>query len=334
MMTKIGSYDFDILSDMFITGADQTKAELRVPEIRGVLRWWFRVLGGFKSDDRDVKIQEAELFGSVHGEKGARSALVVRIEALKLTPLIKEKNDYFLFPLNKNPKGYFTPAHNAFTLHIWWNGSLAPKGSLEALITVFGHLGSLGMRTRRCYGALAFSNDKSPMSLKEALSHFKTPDTIEIKEYIDSFVDVDKCIQKAMGWLKGWRSVGPSNSRNTGPGMEYGQDTRSFAWRDHEIGRNECDKPAVRPALGMPILQKYGKEFSPARKDQERFASPIILRPIRSEKGFKLLVLFVEKYKWNESDLIEIKSSRKEHPVSLELYNAMKADKSLSEFIP
>lgn len=326
-MTKIGSYEFDILSDMFITGANRENAELRVPEIRGVLRWWFRVLGGFKSDSRDVKTQEAELFGSVHGEKGARSALVVRIEAFKLMPLIKEKNDYFLFPLNKNPKGYFAPTQKAFRLHMWWSGDLIPKENLEALITIFGHLGSLGMRTRRCYGAIAFSDAKTSMSLKEALTHFKTPNAIEVKEYNKSFSTVDGCILEAMAWLKGWRSVGPSNNRNKGLGKD-------FAWRDHEIGRNACDKPAVRPALGMPILQKYGKEFSPARKDQERFASPIILRPIRSEKGFKLLVLFVEKYKWNESDLIEIKSSGKKHPVSLELYNAMKADKCLTEFIP
>lgn len=327
MMTKIGSYDFDILSDMFITGADQTKAELRVPELRGVLRWWFRVLGGFKSDGRDVKIQETELFGSVHGAKGARSELVLRVEEKKLVSSSKTANDYFLFPLKNEAKGYFKPAQKAFSLHVWWNDNLTSKENLEALITVFGHLGSLGMRTRRCYGALAFSEDKAPMSLAEALGYFKTPDAIEIKSYIDSFVDVDKCIQKAKGWLQGWRSVGPSNYRNKGPGKD-------FAWRDHEIGRGEDSRPAVRPALGMPILQKYGKEFSPARKDQERFASPIILRPIRSEKGFKLLVLFVEKYKWNESDLIEIKSSGKKHPVSLELYNAMKANEYLTEFIP
>ena len=149
-MTKIGSYDFDILSDMFITGANRENAELRVPEIRGVLRWWFRVLGGFKSDSRDVKTQEAELFGSVHGEKGARSELVLRVEEKKLVSSSKTANDYFLFPLKNEAKGYFKPAQNAFSLHVWWNDNLTSKENLEALITVFGHLGSLGMRTISC----------------------------------------------------------------------------------------------------------------------------------------------------------------------------------------
>lgn len=333
-MTKIGSYEFDILSDMFITGANRENAELRVPEIRGVLRWWFRVLGGFKSDGRDVKTQEAELFGSVHGEKKdekcVRSSLVIRIEEGKLTPQLKEKNDYFLFPLNKNPKGCFPPTQKAFSLHVWWNGNLTSKENLEALITVFGHLGSLGMRTRRCYGALAFSDEKVPMSLAEALGHFKTPDAIEIKEYIDSFVDVDKCIQKAMGWLKGWRSFGPSNNRNKGPG-------EAFARRDHDIGLGNDCRPAVRPALGMPIDQKYSSINKKNKWDTvnpiDRFASPLILRPFKRCGGkIQLLTIFVECYKWRQGEKVKING--KECSVSLELYNAMKADKCLSKFIP
>ena len=183
------------------------------------------------------------------------------------------------------------------------------------------------MRTRRCYGAIAFSDNNAPMSLKDALAYFNTPNTIEIKAYNESFRTVDSCIQKAIAWLKGWRSVGPANNRNQGPGRE-------FAWRDHEIGRGVCDMPAVRPALGMPILQKYGKELYPAKEGQERFASPVMLRPTRDGSQFKLLVLFVEKYKWDVQDPIKIKATGKKHEVSLELYNAMKADKCLTEFIP
>lgn len=340
-MIKIGSYDFDILSDMFITGADQTKAELRVPEIRGVLRWWFRVFGGFKSDSRTVKEQERMIFGSVHSdggrdEKCIRSSLILRVEEKKLQADKKEANDYFLFPLHKNARGYFRPTQKAFTLNVLWDGVACPEKDLEALITVFGNLGSLGMRTRRCYGAIAFSDNNELMLLKEALRYFNAPDAIEIKMYNESFRTVDSCIQEAMAWLKGWRSVGPANKRNKRRGMEHGEDVRSFAWRDHEIGRGTCDMPAVRPALGMPLLQKYGKELSPAKEGQERFASPVMLRPTRDGNQFKLLVLFVEKYKWDVQDPIKIKTLGKEHNVehnvSLELYNAMKNDSTLIDF--
>ena len=333
-MIKIGSYDFDILSDMFITGADQTKAELRVPEIRGVLRWWFRVLGGFKSDSRTVKEQERMIFGSVHSdggrdEKCIRSSLILRVEERKLHADKKEANDYFLFPLHKNARGYFRPTQKAFTLNVLWDGVACPQKNLEALITVFGNLGSLGMRTRRCYGAIAFSDNKAPMSFQEAFSYFKTPDAIEIKAHTETFADVDKCIQEAKRWLQGWRAVGPSNNRNKGPGKD-------FAWRDHEIGRGEDNRPAVRPALGMPIVQKYS---SGDRKQNtwnmvqpaERFASPVILRPfMRGDGRLQLLAIFVECYKWQQGEKVKINS--KEYPVSLELYDAMKNDSTLIDF--
>lgn len=328
-MMLVGLYDFDILSDMFITGADQKTAELRISEIRGVLRWWFRVLGGFKSEARSVKEQERMIFGSVHGEKCMRSQLLIRVEEKKLNANVKEANDYFLFPLNKNGRGYFAPAQKAFKLHVLWNGDKSQEENLKALITIFGNLGSLGMRTRRCYGAIAFSDNNAPMSLKEALEHFNTPNAIEIKAYNEPFRDVNLCIQKAMAWLKGWRSVGPSNFRNQGPGKD-------FAWRDHDIGLDRNDhRPAVRPALGMPIIQKYSSVKKSNNwnmvKPAERFSSPVILRPFKSIDGkIQLLTIFVECYKWAVGEMVEI--NKRSHDVSLELYNAMKQDSELINF--
>ena len=41
---------FKLITPAFCGGAiPETQAESRAPSIRGQLRWWFRVLGGFKS---------------------------------------------------------------------------------------------------------------------------------------------------------------------------------------------------------------------------------------------------------------------------------------------
>lgn len=61
-----------LITPCFCAGADQNKAELRAPSIRGQLRWWFRVLGGTPE-------QEKELFGGVHEGTNA-SKIVVRVK--------------------------------------------------------------------------------------------------------------------------------------------------------------------------------------------------------------------------------------------------------------
>ena len=73
------TYHVEILTPCFCAGAEQAKAEIRVPSIRGQLRWWFRALGGSAAEEKAV-------FGGVHPVPGearkdsARaSAVAVRI---------------------------------------------------------------------------------------------------------------------------------------------------------------------------------------------------------------------------------------------------------------
>ncbi len=55
----IKTYNIELLTPCFCAGADQTKAEIRAPSIRGQLRWWFRALGGTPQGEKEV-------FGGVH----------------------------------------------------------------------------------------------------------------------------------------------------------------------------------------------------------------------------------------------------------------------------
>lgn len=66
------SMQLELITPCFCAGADQGKAEIRVPSLRGELRWWFRVLGG-------DAVLEQEIFGGVHGERAKSSNLVIRI---------------------------------------------------------------------------------------------------------------------------------------------------------------------------------------------------------------------------------------------------------------
>lgn len=321
-MKTLGTFEFEILTDMFSGGATpHESAELRVPAIRGVLRWWFRALGGFKSSALPLHEQEKALFGGVHGDKAVRSALMVRV----LTPLESQKrtdaNDYFLWPTRNNAHAHI-PHASTFTLAFYLNDSQnkVSETDILALITVFGELGSMGFRSRRCYGAIAFK-EKAPMSLKEAFTHFKHPENIQIYKHKSVAQTTTALIQTARNWLQGWRSFGPSNHRNTsGTGFEY-------AKSDHNVlyGSKKDPTKLFRPALGMPMNTKYGNVNG-------RFASPVILRPAKvAEQQYELRILFVEIYAWDAEKGVEIaKNKIRTAKLSLDLYDAMKCDKNLT----
>src|SRR5690606_30327286 len=69
------SYTLEFIMPCFCAGADQAKAEIRAPSIRGQLRWWFRALAGTRDEENQV-------FGGVHGGTTA-SAVIIRARILK-----------------------------------------------------------------------------------------------------------------------------------------------------------------------------------------------------------------------------------------------------------
>lgn len=98
-------YQCEFITPCFGAGALQTEAELRAPEVRGQLRWWFRALGGTLD-------QESLIFGSVNGNASA-SALQVR------TQIVKQGTPW-------KPRPVITEASNAY---IWYYASASNNGS-------------------------------------------------------------------------------------------------------------------------------------------------------------------------------------------------------------
>lgn len=342
-------FSLDMISLGICGGASPEKqAEIRAPSIRGQLRWWFRTLGGFKSlAPAAVCDQESQIFGSVAGEEGTASRLQVRVRAGKgssiLSTSAKKADDlgagmntekgYVLFPLRQQARAVFEGPLPSFELHLNWRGPSTLADDIKALATVFGHLGSLGFRSRRAMGALAFApGQKPPMELKDALAKFANPNAIVIRQLRADVADANAVIRELAGWLKGWRAYGRAPHLSTGPGCKYAEN-------DHNLGFNQNAKgQAYRPALGLPIIQKYSStrqtsnwEQGSGRGDDAkgRFASPVILRPHRDTGGkWHALVIFVESHKWPAGKKVYLNG--REQDVSLDLYEAMKNDNALS----
>lgn len=357
--------NLDVISPALCGGAvPREKAEIRAASLRGQLRWWFRLLGGFKSlqhQGMDVRQQEDMIFGVVRGADCSAGKLQVRTRLLNdARSAIKsfDRNDrafpfgsgYFLFPMQNtrsadNSRAIFLQSLPKFELFLNWRGDAVLVDDIAALGYLYGYLGSLGMRSRRAMGALAFSKvQDTPIPAYDVVtSHFVTPNNITVKEI--PLQKSDNAISVLATWLRSWRAyLNEQLHRNEGaPGFMCAEE-------DHNIGYapNQENKQTYRPALGLPIIQRLRQmndtchwEFSNQR-GAARFASPVILRPSFNLDGTKkALVIFVDAYTYPEGGRVYLHyknagphADPKEHKVCNKLYQAMKNDGRLQPFLP
>jgi CRISPR type III-B/RAMP module RAMP protein Cmr1 len=352
---KTEAFHFELITPCFCGGAaPDTQAEIRAPSIRGQLRWWFRTLGGFKSlSPTPVREQEAMVFGSINGCEGRASQLVVRVRGISGSRLISTQakdaegmngrvgtdRGYLLFPLRNRPRGVFDESSlPKFDLNLVWRGDPLLWKSIRALVTIFGNLGALGFRSRRAMGALSMSN--APMLLQEAFSYFSDSSLLQVRGIAAK--DGTDAIRVLASWLKGWRAhgrTGNNTAEQSRPGFK-------FAKNDHDSGLPRSALKSYRPAIGLPIIQRYSSgntnnwDFGAGNHHQPkgRFASPVLLRPHRDAQGnWRGLVIFVEPHKWPNDPATgqprKVFLNGQPRSVSLDLYEAMKNDLCLKPFL-
>jgi CRISPR-associated protein Cmr1 len=87
-MTKLKA-NFKIVTPLFIGGANPQSAELRVPSIKGALRFWWRALALKRLGSiQGVRAEEARIFGSTKGQ----SSLMLRLSLPKKINRLKKKS--------------------------------------------------------------------------------------------------------------------------------------------------------------------------------------------------------------------------------------------------
>ena len=58
-------FEFELLTPAILAGADQQSAEMRIPSIRGALRWWTRLIAGKEEEKRISKTLDVKKTGTV-----------------------------------------------------------------------------------------------------------------------------------------------------------------------------------------------------------------------------------------------------------------------------
>jgi CRISPR-associated protein Cmr1 len=225
---KTQTFHLEIITPCFCGGAEpERQAEIRAASIRGQLRWWFRVLGGFKSlAPLTVREQEAMIFGSTAGEDGGAGKLVVRVSAPQPKSSTANADDlgagmntplgYALFPLralgDSDGKRGMLVEGTKFSLSIVWRGRPEDWDSISALVGVWGHLGALGFRSRRTMGALCLSSPN--VALQQAIEAFADVSGIQVLELNSPNIENWRSASAALlKWYRSWRQHGQMNQR-------------------------------------------------------------------------------------------------------------------------
>ncbi len=170
--------DFEIVTPMFLGGADQQAEHIRPASFKGVLRFWWRAVnwGRFRkgaSDDatalRKLHQQEAQLFGAAAAEENGKKVggqgyflMSVTKDATKENLKIGEQQDaptaYLLgmglYDFKK--KLLHNAISGSFTISLRFRASTKQedRASVIEALTVLGLLGGLGSRTRRGMGSI------------------------------------------------------------------------------------------------------------------------------------------------------------------------------------
>ncbi|OQB28969.1 MAG: CRISPR system Cmr subunit Cmr1-1 [Euryarchaeota archaeon ADurb.Bin190] len=167
-ITKLEA-DFRIVTPLFMGGADPTVPELRVPGIKGVLRFWWRALayGKNSGDLEKIKELEGQIFGST---KHGQSRVIMEVSQNE-----QEPNDDQFFrgfnglaylgygPIDRGVliRNYLKPPIDAtLNIHIITNekddkglGNSEIAENISFALITMGLFGGLGSRSRRGFGS-------------------------------------------------------------------------------------------------------------------------------------------------------------------------------------
>ena len=156
--------DIEVLTPLFNRGAYQDTPELRVPSIRGMVRWWFRALGGTPDEEKEAFGGMTRFGQKLRGQVNA-SRLVFRVSQVRAQranpnpPTLPHKQGG-----QGSPQAAFAPGAT-FHLEVFTRfGDLSPEleRKVQNALEVWLLLGALGLRANRSGGNVWPTNGTAP----------------------------------------------------------------------------------------------------------------------------------------------------------------------------
>lgn len=172
------SYEIEVVTPLFMSGADISRPELRAASIKGLLRFWWRAIHPIHNLD-ELKKRESAVFGSAMNDSLSKSPFSMFIETKKIEikDKIAEGKKVEVVRQNKKFKidiftylalGIYDPSiHNwsrkhiapgsTFILHCMYT-SEAVKDEVEKALSALIHYGGMGAKSRNGFGSV-YSKD-------------------------------------------------------------------------------------------------------------------------------------------------------------------------------
>lgn len=316
---KNAEVKIQFVTPCIMSGADQQKAEFRAPSIRGNLRWWMRALG---SSNDEVNA----IFGSANGNNGMRSRVIVRDTTTTPIPTLSQNMqgltgstapDYFLWPLRRTEKDEHkrgvipdnTVVSFSITVRNFGDVQKDEKEkefferamkNFERALKAFLLFGSLGTRSRRCYGSIwpteviidgqKWDIPRTPEKLKAVAEELQLKNK-KIFVYIVTPAGSDDYHPRQ---FNSWK-VAVAECRDY---LSYyrkgkGADAKDWGKNDHDAPFGGCQY-VYRAALGLPLAQRYssGTNVESSIDGYERLASPLHMKVVKLDGGFVPLTIF------------------------------------------
>ena len=183
--TKTLEFDVEVVTPMFLGGADPEKAELRIASIKGALRFWWRAQCGYV-DLNEMRQRESEIFGST-SQKASFSLCVTDVEGIKpecknlpkgKSVVAKSKGKpvnisiieylaYGLYSYERQKGNVFDreyiPDRSKFKIVLMLKDTNFEKEIVDSL-KLLANYGGLGARSRNGLGSIALSSNNTSLS--------------------------------------------------------------------------------------------------------------------------------------------------------------------------
>lgn len=364
-MSRQWTFNFEVVTPMFIGGASPNgEAEIRPPSIKGLLRWWFRALGGSKE-------WESKLFGATGSQVKKRSPFKLVVNGMVQGTWSFDRSRYRRFEKSgrcKDPRikingivyaGYSLalgnnkrkaiPEGTKFSIHFVPTPAMKKKeiDLVTALFWVMGHLGGLGTRWRRGFGSLQLDRGEHIKEIRarnpgEWVEEFQTHWS-GVKEKLTGFAGKPFAGVWRLSKLYVWKRSFPSWEEALNGIATVMQEFRQSKNPDHDEvlnflkGAKKLNSAPERTAFGMPLAFRFRNvrgtaTFQPA--DHERMASPLIfhIAKLQNNRYLPMLVKLEGKF-LEDNERVFVKERNIQVSKPGRLLDGKGGDTILEEFI-
>ncbi|MCD6276850.1 type III-B CRISPR module RAMP protein Cmr1, partial [candidate division WOR-3 bacterium] len=293
------TFKCEIITPMFMYGADGRTPEIRPSEFKGMMRFWWRAVNNYNSH-HDLRKEENKIFGGTDVDKASEVKLRISPNSLRISrnnikiryglkPGFKGDKDsgiLYLFYSNllKGGKPFIEP-NSSLQLHLLFPRNSSPQIEDEIFSSLWLaiYLGGFGSRSRRCGGNLVVSGT----SYSNGLDFF-VPNKSELTDWYSK--NLRKIIRRTNNKNFEYSNIIP-------PKVYILDSLDSKSWKDaiNKIGSAYLNfrkkrRFTDRLPFGLPITGK-NSAFVTINREERRRASPLVFHITKTSDNLYVPIL-------------------------------------------